>query len=434
MPSSEGGLEEKNLSRRRFIKRAGALAAASAAAIALGDSRRIGPSKITPAASGVSGNESPLDSATGNAAGMARNPDAMQLTPIPQGVDLRPDGAGQGMLKARPFTVFWITDTQFLSESNPALFKMMNNWIASNWLAYNGKLVIHTGDLVQNGLVNEEWDNADTAMSILSANGIPYTWCAGNHDNRVLSDATSGWIGNQWGSFNPSVMIPKVNAVPGVEWVSDCHDGMNMALTFSANDIDFLVVNVEWNAQADVLQWLGGVLDDPAYANHRVIVAPHAYIDAFGSIDDSRWGTMLADFIREFRQILDAHSPRVFLTLNGHFATEVGYNTPFPVRYRNELMFDRQDSLDAPGDPRLRGYDSSDSSPLGYGSSDSSPDDKQKVGGATVTILKFDTQNNQLGVSTYDVYTGNWRKDDCELYTIAMFPDQLPRAKSLVAV
>jgi hypothetical protein len=423
MPSSEGDGEGKDSSRRLFIKRAGALAAAGAAAIALGESG-FGQSKREAGSSGASGGNGLVDSATSKIADAARSPNAMQLRPTPSGVSLMPDDAPQAILTESPFTIFWITDTQFLSESNPALFKMMNNWISSNWMPYNGKLVIHTGDMVQDGLIYEEWDNADNAMSILTANGIPYTWCAGNHDNRVMSDATSGWIGNQWDSFNPSVMTANVNALSGVQWVSDCHDGMNMALTFSANDIDFLVINVEWNAQLDTLQWLGGVLDDPAYANHRVIVAPHAYIDALGRLDDPTWGTMLADFIKGFREILDAHSSRVFLTLNGHFATEVGYNTPFPVNYRNELMFDRQDCLDAPGEPQTRGYDASVPN----------SDDKEKVGGATVTLLTFDTQNNQIRVSTYDVYTGNWRTDDCEQYTVTMFPDQLPRSKSVVAV
>ena len=33
--------------------------------------------------------------------------------------------------------------------------------------------------------------------------------------------------------------------------------------------------------------------------------------------------------------MMDAHSSNVFLTLNGHFATETGYNTPQPVNGRN---------------------------------------------------------------------------------------------------
>ena len=130
---------------------------------------------------------------------------------------------------------------------------------------------------------------------------------------------------------------------------------MNTAVSFSASGLDFLVVNIEWNAQPDVLEWARGILDDPAYGNHHVIMAPHAYIDANGSLDNPRWGAQLADFVNGLTALLDEHSSNVFLTLNGHFATECGYNTPRPINNRNELMFDRQDCADAPGDQTGRG-------------------------------------------------------------------------------
>ena len=44
-----------------------------------------------------------------------------------------------------------------------------------------------------------------------------------------------------------------------------------------------------------------------------------------------------------------------------------------------------------------------------------------KVGGATVTILTFDTENNRISVSTFDVHTGTWRNDSYEQYEVAMF-------------
>jgi peptidoglycan hydrolase-like protein with peptidoglycan-binding domain len=112
---------------------------------------------------------------------------------------------------------------------------------------------------------------------------------------------------------------------------------------------------------------------------------------------------------------MDAH-PNVFLTLNGHFATDSGYNTPSPVNGRNQLMFDRQDCCDYPGDPTGRGVDVTLSS----------TPDADKVGGATVTILNFDTDNNQIHVSTYDVYTGQWRVEPANQYTVTMFTNSLP--------
>jgi hypothetical protein len=318
---------------------------------------------------------------------------------------------------ANSFSIFWITDTQFLSESNPALFKMMNNWIVDNWEAYNGKLVIHSGDLVQTGDVQREWENASDAMNIFLANEIPYTWCAGNHDDWVQDDQTSGWAGNLWGTpaLDPATVRSFVNHYGYTKWVDDYHAGMNTALTFTANGLNFLVMNLEWNANANVVKWVENTLDNPAYANHNVILAPHAYMDAYGSINDARWGPTLANFVEGLTPVMDSH-PNVFLTLNGHFATDSGYNTPAPVNGRNQLMFDRQDCTDYPGDETGRGIDTTDAT----------TPDGEKVGGATVTILNFDTDNNQINASTYDVYTGLWRVEPSNQYTVTMFTNPLP--------
>jgi hypothetical protein len=390
--------EDKKLSRRRFIKMAGGSIAAGTAALALGS-----------AAGGIL-KPHPEHATSGPGSRAAETRGARSgSTPssLSESTAARPAEA----LPERAFSIFWITDTQFLSESNPALFRQLSNWIVENWARYNGKLVIHTGDIVQDGPNEEEWYNADEAMTILLTNNIPYTWCAGNHDDFVNGDATSGWKGSQFAdSLNPSVVSRQVNALPYAHWVGDYHEGMNTAVSFSASGLDFLVINVEWNAQPDVLKWAGSILDDPAYANHNVIMAPHAYVDANGSLDNSRWIGQLADFISGFTALIDAHSPNVFLTLNGHFATECGYNTPQPINNRNQLMFDRQDCGDWSGDQTGRGVDNP-------------PDnDTDKVGGVTATVLTFDIINNQIRAKTYDLYTGKWRTHSTEEYSVVMFP------------
>ena len=305
------------------------------------------------------------------------------------------------------FTVFWITDTQYLSESNPSLFSQMTEWIANNWGLYNGKLVIHTGDLVQTGSHLQEWKNADAAMSVLTSSNIPYLWCAGNHDDLVQDDPASGWAGSQFTAFNPSVMSGRINSLGYTQWAGDYHDGMNTAVTFSANGLNFLVVNLEWNAQPDVLAWFEALLGDQRYENHYVIVAPHAYEDAYGSTNDQRWGPTLADFREHLAKIMDAHRYNVFLTLNGHFATDSGYHTPSPVNERNQLMFDRQESTDDPKDPV-----------------DSSVDNALKVGGATVTLLTFNTKLNSISVKTFDPYGGQYRTGPMDQYILTMYPER----------
>ncbi|HEV2390352.1 MAG TPA: metallophosphoesterase [Nitrososphaerales archaeon] len=389
------------LSRRRFIKMAGGSLAAGTAAVAL---RNAAAAITKPHASPDS------RAAESKAARAGALPSILGPT--------TPDPAA--LPGEQAFSIFWITDTQFLSESNPALFRMMNNWIVENWARFNGKLVIHTGDVVEHGPLEPEWYNADEAMSILLEKNIPYTWSAGNHDDLVEGDATSGWKGSALAaSLDPMIVSARVNALPYARWAGDYHQGMNTAVSFSANDLNFLVINIEWNAQADVLQWVEGLLEDPAYADHRVIVAPHAYVDASGSLDNQRWGAQLADFLAALTSLIDQHSSSVFLTLNGHFASECGYNTPQPINNRNQLMFDRQDCADAPTDLTGRGVDEP---PL---------NDTDKVGGATVMVLTFDTVNNRIRARTFDVYLGKWRTHSTEQYAVAMFPDVVPKLNAV---
>ena len=376
--SARGGAEEGRITRRGFLAWAGAFVSAGAVATSSG--------RFADLMRGLS---------FGRIAGPAGS-----------------SAATASQVPADSFSIFWITDTQFLSESNPSLFKKMTNWIVDNWSAYNGKLVVHTGDVVQIGADQPEWVNADEAMSVLLSNGIPYSWCAGNHDDLVQDDSSSGWNGNKWSSaFNPSIVKNAVNQLGYTSWVDDFHDGMNTAVSFTANGLNFLVVNVEWNGDSSVLEWVRGLLDDPTYSDYFVIVAPHAYIDAFGSLDDPRWSAELGDFIAGLTPILNGHSSNVFLTLNGHFATDCGYNTPAMINCRNQLMFDRQDCLDLPTSPTGRGVDESDST----------TSDDEKVGGATVTILTFEPSNNQISVRTYDTYTDKWRDDPYEQYSIPLF-------------
>src|ERR1039458_4987843 len=96
-PDDAGG---KRRSRRRFIKWAGSSLAAGTAAVALGGatvgllSPDIQKAAASPNAQTATPSSSSTESIASNSAG-----------PLAEGA----------------FSIFWITDTQFLSESNPAL-------------------------------------------------------------------------------------------------------------------------------------------------------------------------------------------------------------------------------------------------------------------------------------------------------------------------
>ncbi len=369
------------LSRRSFVKSVGAL---TAGAVAVGL-----------ATAGDAGTRGEVLAPPGAAS-------SQQFAPR------RDDGAAEA-LPANAFSIFWITDTQFLSEANPALFRMMTEWIARNWEKHQGKLVIHTGDLVQTGSDTVQWGNADEAMSILLNNSIPYTWCAGNHDDLSLNDSTSGWMGRRLAtSLDPAAVGAMVNALPYAQWVGDYHDAMNTAMAFTAGGLKLLVINIEWSAEPDALAWAESILDNPLYADYRVILAPHAYIDSSGDLQQSQ-AEQIDTFTSGLTYLLTSYSRRVFLTLNGHFPTDCGYNTPSPVDGHNDLMFDRQDCTDGADEPTGRGAD------------DQTSNDSDRIGGSTITILTFMPDDNKIAVKTFDLYKGGWRTGQTEQYLIDMF-------------
>lgn len=223
------------------------------------------------------------------------------------------------------FSIVWITDTQYLSESNAIYNDQLCRWIVENKNVYNVKMVVHTGDLVNDEGNRTQWLNANQSMGILLDNGIPYCWNVGNHDyNR------SYWIGNQYTAFNPESLAAKPY------WVSTKDDGMNNAAIFDILGWECLIVCIADYANESALDWARGVLD--ANPQAHAIVATHAYLNKQCKYDE--WATNLKN------TVLDKHA-NVFLTLNGHYHPTSGNRTR--VGDRHELLFNQQDAYNRYG-------------------------------------------------------------------------------------
>ena len=306
---------------------------------------------------------------------------------------------------ATTFSIFWITDTQYLSDSNEGLFANTTSWIVNHWGQYDGRMVIHTGDIVQTANVMGQWDNASEAMSVLLKNQIPYTWNAGNHDD--LRTQTPSWLGGSEPSFNTTNVQAVVDRTGYAHWVSSFHGGMDTAVNFTGGNSGFLIVNIEWNGNAQVLNWVGGLLANSTYVRDHVIIATHAYIDSTGTINGTSYTLNQRNFTTALTSLMDRYSSRVFLTLNGHYNTDSGYHTPVPIKGRYELMFNRQECTDV-----MSCYSTTSETP-----------DQAKVGASTVTILTFDTLRNQLSVRSFDVFAGQYRNGPNDQYTLTpIFP------------
>ncbi|MBR4080041.1 MAG: metallophosphoesterase [Christensenellaceae bacterium] len=78
------------------------------------------------------------------------------------------------------YTIGWISDTQHYSAKYPDHFYKMTEFLNSNKDRMNLGYIVHTGDLVHNYDIDEQWQIADKAMQTID--DIPHGVLAGNHD------------------------------------------------------------------------------------------------------------------------------------------------------------------------------------------------------------------------------------------------------------
>ena len=249
------------------------------------------------------------------------------------------------------FSVVQITDTQHLSEDSPNLFNGLTSWIADNSQHLNLTMVIHTGDIVQDANLTYEWENANNAMMQLYNNSIPYTWNAGNHDQLNNNFGGGGnpsgsWIGGNYPAFNVTIMRQQPY------WVGDIFDGKDTAVKFNYDNYHFMIINIEYDANQTVLDWMQTLLK--CNPNVNVIVAIHNFLNGDGGYGytlnptDVTWAT-------NFEKLLNNY-PNVFMTVNGHSMGDGASAYNKKVRNREEIFFNMQENYSQTGAATARIY------------------------------------------------------------------------------
>ena len=244
------------------------------------------------------------------------------------------------------FSIMQISDTQHLANFSPTLYNDTTSWIVNNSANYNLKMVIHTGDFIDQPGYNtsqmaSEWAVANASMSKLLTAGIPYSWCAGNHDQTPFYLSNGTMMGSSYLAFDATYMRSKPY------WVSDIFDSKNTAVKFAVNNYQFLVINIENMANSSVFAWMKGLLDNNIGAN--VIVTTHGYINANGYYEFTN--SLITAWNKNLKATLDSY-PNVFLALCGHVD---GANRT-RIGNREEILFDRQGPSNTTGAASVRIY------------------------------------------------------------------------------
>lgn len=218
---------------------------------------------------------------------------------LPQSL-LRPGQASQDN-----FSIIVLPDTQYYSQSYPAIFETQAQWIVDNKDALNIVFVAHEGDIVEDRDQEYQWLNAEAAMRLLEdpvttglPDGIPWGVLPGNHDQ-------------------PTTLYNKyfgVNRFQGRSYYSGHYppgSNDNNIVLFSSAGMDFLVINLEYSPNSDVLEWADEKLEE--YSDRRAIVVSHYLINNRGTFSSA--GRAIYDALKD--------NPNLFLMLCGHVFGEL---------------------------------------------------------------------------------------------------------------
>ncbi len=216
-------------------------------------------------------------------------------------------GRQAGVSTSEDFTLVVFPDTQNESQYYPAVYVSQAQWIVDNADDENIVFVTHVGDIVNTSSDTTQWDNAVAAMNLIDTAGIPYSVGPGNHDGNLY--ATSKYE-NYFG----------VSRFEGKSWYGGHYSttNFNNYSLFSASGMDFILINLEYNAGTNQLNWADQLLKD--YSDRRGIVVQHNILNTNNTWQQQAPYTALKD------------NPNLFLMLCGHM-----HSSSDGAAYRSEL-------------------------------------------------------------------------------------------------
>lgn len=176
-------------------------------------------------------------------------------------------------------------------DYNQPILDLMMTWITNNMESLNTKMVLCTGDLVeQNDLFNPDGKRANQAsasqwQAVSSAFGcldgqLPYILATGNHDYGILSAENRFTHFDEYFPPNKNRLNQKILREVGLN-VDGRPTLANATYEFvSPHGRKFLVLVLEFAPRDETLEWAKGVIEKEQYKDHTVILLTHSYMDS----------------------------------------------------------------------------------------------------------------------------------------------------------
>ncbi|MET4584081.1 hypothetical protein ABIE21_003619 [Conyzicola nivalis] len=211
-----------------------------------------------------------------------------------------------------------ITDTQYLTETYPAVYAELVSWIADSADERKIAFATHTGDLVQNWVdpnqddtrARREFERASAVQGILDSAGVPNSVLPGNHDNKRGIDND---LYNEY--FPPS------RYADAPSYGGSIAEGDNSASysTFEQAGARFLMLSLPYAYGEREIAWAEGIVT--SHPQFNVVVSTHEHVTPKSELEgahrsaNSRW---VSNGQKLWERVI-APNRNVVVVLSGHF-------------------------------------------------------------------------------------------------------------------
>jgi hypothetical protein len=172
---------------------------------------------------------------------------------------------------------------------NQPIFELMLAWIEEQIDSLNIKMVLCTGDLVEqndqlipgiDGNLSSEQQWAFTSQAFDRLNGkVPYITATGNHDysideKGIRSSRFPDFFKENKNFLNRKILVQNNRNEKGIATIENSAYEIK-----SLNGKDYLFLTLEFAPRDTVLQWAKTIAEMEQYKDHRIILLTHAYLN-----------------------------------------------------------------------------------------------------------------------------------------------------------
>lgn len=201
------------------------------------------------------------------------------------------------MKNASNYSMVFLPDTQNTIKFRPEIIKDSMNWLVQNQDYMNLSGVIHLGDIVQDPVAIDQWENT-RLFNILSENNVPLLMQPGNHDDPGLYDQYFG-KDSTYGKLSKNYIT------------SNSPSGRSSYMVHDGGSYKYMTLSIDIHSIDQDLPWVEKVLST---TNMPTIITSHDIQNcsdtAPSAIKLSKRGTQIWDVVKQYNQ--------VFMLVGGH--------------------------------------------------------------------------------------------------------------------